>query len=278
MTQDLRTFTVGDATLSVINIGDVQEDVRGWFGLSAEEMAAHPATFTDPQRLPIQCIHIALPGASILVDAGEYDYPPDSPLLIPGYTPALDLFAGLRQIGVAPASITHVIITHAHGDHFNALTERHDGHPVPAFPNARHYLGGGDWAAMQTALADPASLESRTFGVLHEQGLLTLVDQPTTVVEGVTIVPAPGESPGHQVVRIERGDPIIYCIGDLYHLPVEVEQPHWVVRWNDGPVNQRSRAAFNPQAIEEKALLIATHIVDFGRIGRTESGYTWVAV
>jgi glyoxylase-like metal-dependent hydrolase (beta-lactamase superfamily II) len=171
-----------------------------------------------------------------------------------------------------------VIITHAHGDHFNALTALEGDEWRPVFANARHYLGQGDWERMQEALTQPDSLEARTFGVLHKRGQLELVTGPTELPGGVQIIPAPGESPGHQVVRVQSGGQTLYCVGDLYHLPVELEQPLWTLPWNDGPTNRRSRATFNAQAAQENALLIATHIVDVGRVQRSGQGYTWVPV
>lgn len=277
MEEPIRTLKVGATGINIINIGDVQEDLRQWFGLSEAELAANPL-FEQPARLPIQSIYIAAPGMSVLVDAGLYDYPPDAPQLIPGYQPPPDLFAQLAAINVDPATINHVIITHAHGDHFNALTETHEGQAQIKFPNARHYVGRADWEAAQKALTDPNSLESRTLGVLHQQGLLELVEHPRDLGSGIQIIPAPGESPGHQIVRVYSEGETLYCLGDLYHLVAEVENPKWVLRWTNGEANQRSRQAFNEQALKEDARLVATHIAPVGRLARTATGYTWVAV
>lgn len=278
MPDHIRRFSVGDITVTIINIGDVQEDLNVWWKLTPEERAAHGTLFTQPARLPIQSIHLSAPGAlSILVDAGAYDYPPDSPLLIPGYTPPPDLLTSLSEAGIDPTQITHVVITHAHGDHFNALTAPEGERITPVFPNARHYLGRGDWDKLQPELTDPASLESRTLGVLHERGQLELVAQETSIASGITILPAPGESPGHQVVRVQGGGQTLYCIGDLYHIPAEVTQG-WMPPWNDPPTNQQSRATFNTRFVQEDALLIATHIADVGRLQETTNGYRWTPV
>lgn len=278
MTEEIRTIHVGAATVTIINVGDVQENLLLWFDLSDAERAQHAALFAKPARLPIQCIHIALPGASILVDAGLYEYPPDAPQLIPGYQPPPGLLPALAASQINPAQIDHVIITHAHGDHFNALTEMYNGQATSAFPNARHYLGRADWDAAQKALQEPNSLESSTFGVLHDLGRLELVDQPRDLGHGVQIIPAPGESPGHQIVRLHSEGQTLYCLGDLYHLTTEVEQPTWVVRWTNGESNQRSRRAFNETALKENALLVATHIASIGRLTRTAAGYAWAVV
>src|SRR5215207_7915531 len=103
MSNDLRKFNVGDVAVTIINIGNVQEDLNPWFSPSAAERSQFAELFARPTHLPIQSIHLAVPGASILVDAGAYDYPPDSPLLIPGYTPPPDLLTSLRTAGIDPA-------------------------------------------------------------------------------------------------------------------------------------------------------------------------------
>ena len=112
--------------------------------------------------------------------------------------------------------------------------------------------------------------------MLNHLGLLELVDQPRDLGHGIQIIPAPGESPGHQIVRLHSEGQTLYCLGDLYHLTTEVEQPTWVVRWTNGATNQRSRQAFNETALKENALLIATHIAPFGHLARTADGYAWI--
>lgn len=273
MPHHIRQFMVGAIQAHIINIGDVQEDLAQLLGATAEDIVTNRALFAQPGRLPIQSVHLAAPGASILVDAGAYDYPPDSPLLIPGYTPPPDLFASLAAAGIDAEAITHVVITHAHGDHFNALTEGEQA--APCFPNARHYLGRGDWDKMQAELADPDSLQSRTFGLLHHRGQLELVDGPIHLADGVTILPAPGESPGHQVVRVHSQGETLYCIGDLYHVSAEVAHPVWMPPWNDRAANGQSRATLNERFVAENALLVATHIAEVGRMQKTMHGYIW---
>ena len=114
MPDHIRKLPVGDAELTIINIGDVHEDLNQWWKLPPAERAAYGTLFTQPARLPIQSIHIAVPGASILVDAGAYDYPPDSPLLIPGYTPPPELLTSLHEAGIGflYAPLLHTAMKH----------------------------------------------------------------------------------------------------------------------------------------------------------------------
>jgi hypothetical protein len=84
----------------------------------------------------------------------------------------------------------------------------HDGSYIPRFPHARVLLGRADWdwSETQHALLDPHSLESRTFGVLQKHNLLELVEGHPRPDPEVHIIAAPGESPGHQIVRVLRKD------------------------------------------------------------------------
>jgi glyoxylase-like metal-dependent hydrolase (beta-lactamase superfamily II) len=116
MADNLHTIQLGGTSVTLINIGDVHEDVNLWFKLTEPERAQYAPLLAQPARLTIYNVHFALPTASILVDAGAYDYPPDAPQLIPGYTPPPDLLTTLRTAAIQPEAITHVIITHAHAD------------------------------------------------------------------------------------------------------------------------------------------------------------------
>ena len=89
------------------------------------------------------------------------------------------------------------------------------------------------------------------------------------------MIAAPGETPGHQIVRLHSQGKTLYLLGDLYHHVVEVEQPGWGVKWSDIATAQASRQAFAQRALAEDALLIATHIWGVGRLQPGSDGVTW---
>ena len=140
---------------------------------------------------PIFCYHIALPGRSVLVDAPIYEPEYLEELLIPDFVPPPSLFDQFEQDGIDPAGITDVIITHSHFDHFNGVTSFVDGRYVPTFPNARYYLGAGDWTPDKFG-----KLKKRTLSVLHEHSKLQLINQPTPLGDGLIILPMPGGNIG----------------------------------------------------------------------------------
>ena len=276
-----QTITVGHATVTVFNVGDSQLDLARFLdlppGANREDYADD---FAQPAIAPIQCIHISLPTITVLVDAGRYDFGADSPFAIPDYQPPASLREQMQAAGIDPNLIQHVVITHAHGDHFNDLTDGDGTHQQLGFPTAHVYLGRGDWEKpdLQAERADSQSMISQTLGTVWEHGLLQPVDGDLVLGEGVTILAAPGETPGHQIVRVASAGEVLYCVGDLYHHPVEAEQPAWTVSWSDRETNLASRAKLAAQALQEEARIIATHIAGVGRLTKTATGVKWVGI
>lgn len=276
------TIALGDATITIVNVGDMMVDMAQ--EMAVPESAWRPlygAGFAGPRPYPSQCVHIALPNASILVDAGDYALAIslDSSYLPRSYSPPPGVVEQLQSRGIQPEDITHLIITHAHFDHYAGTTIERDAVYIPRFPNARVFLGRADWDYPETqdALRDPDSLDSRTFGVLHKLGLLKLVEGDIDVMPEVRIIAAPGESPGHQLVRMHSQGQTFYCLGDLFHHPAEVEHPSWMVKWADASANLRSRQALIIAALQENVLLLAAHMA-VGRVEGTLANPRWVSL
>ena len=103
-----------------------------------------------------------------------------------------------------------------------------------------------------------------------------LVDGARDLGGGVSVLPAPGETPGHQIVRLRAGGQSLFCLGDLYHHPLEVERPEWLVNWADPAATRASRAALLPEILAGDALVLATHIAGFGRLRQAGARLRWV--
>jgi glyoxylase-like metal-dependent hydrolase (beta-lactamase superfamily II) len=279
--QDLKAVRVGSARVSILNAGDMRLRL-------AEEMAVpesewrpqYAETFDQPALFPSLSVYVEDGEVKLLVDANDYraTVSPDNPYAIPGYTPPPPIPAQLADLGVKPEDVTHVVITHAHWDHFAGTTSPAPSGHEPTFPRARYYLGAADWedAEMQAALADESSLEARTLGTLHQRGALQLVEQREPISTAVEIVPAPGETKGHQIVRVHSGGETLYVVGDLFHHAVEVEHPEWMVTWADAASMRETRRWLLEDALAENAYLVAAHIAALGRIERTDQGLRWI--
>lgn len=278
-----RVFALGAATITIINVGDSLWRLGEMMDVPERDRRPQDtAIFTATTPFPNLCVHIKLASASVLVDASAYDFPPDSPQRPPGYTPPADLSAQLAGAGIAPGEITHLVITHLHTDHYNAATVERDGGWAPRFPNARCFIGQADWEAAETlqALGNPDSLEARTLGALWRAGLVELTEGDRELAPGIALLATPGESPGHQVVRVASAGQTLYCLGDLYHHPIEVERPAWMCAWCDAVATRASRERIATAALAERALLTAAHIAAIARLepAADGAGVTWQPV
>lgn len=117
-------FNVGSATVTVFNTGDLRADLADWFGVRAEDWPQYASVLAQPARVPMNAVHIALGEASVLVDAPRWHESIGTEFLLPGYTPPQDLPEQMRAAGIAPDAVTHVVITHAHFDHFSGLLDK----------------------------------------------------------------------------------------------------------------------------------------------------------
>lgn len=278
----LQTWQMGEARVTILTLALLRWDMAQNTSIPDQQRpvsARYAHFFEQPSQLPVRCVHISLPGVSLLVDActstafvgTEYEWPN-----VPIYP---DLLEQLASAGVAAEDITHVVITHRHFDHVIGLTRKQGEAFVPCFPRARHYVGRADWEdpAVQESLAKPDSLVSSTLAVVQRQGLLELVDGDHDLGHGLRLCHAPGETPGHQILRLAAGGRVLYCLGDLYHHQVEVEQPTWMSRWNDATTMLPTRQRFTQTALAEKALLIAAHVPTVGSLVATSEGARWEA-
>src|SRR6478735_2860881 len=126
-----------DADLELDPITEAFADVPADALLADTEAAASVRTSVGDWRLRIRTWLIRHPQDLVLVDTGlggptspTHEWVPE-----PGA-----LLARLDDIGVSPADIPTVVITHVHDDHIGGLL---DASGEPAFPNARHVLQRG---------------------------------------------------------------------------------------------------------------------------------------
>ncbi len=244
-----------------LEIATLRFDLVEAYGLPEGEL---PAAVVP---IPVLGFHLDLPGRSVLVDAPAYEEA-DTPeqYVLPGFVPPPPLRDQLRELGVEAESVTDVVITHAHFDHYAGLARDEAGTLRPAFPNARHWLGRADWPVR------PAALARRTLVVVREAGLLTLVDGDLDLGDGLSLVAAPGESPGHQLVRAEAGGEVVYAVGDLYHHPLEFADPDLNVTWVDPVAMGASKRALMARAEREGARVLFSHIAGAHRVVRDARG------
>ena len=276
----MKKVKVGEALFRVINLGDLSFKLKDVNNVPESEWKPNYSdVFEIANPYPSQSFHIALSGASVLVDAGDYQlFGMQDPTHLPNnYTLPPDLIAQLASERILSEDITHVVITHAHYDHYSGVTKKQNEKISVTFPNAKYFLGKSDWEweEVQRNLKNPHSPESESLGYLQESGKLNLVYGEVMLAPGLKIIPSPGESFGHQIVRLTSQGETLYCVGDLFHHAVEVEHPSWMASWADAVSNAKSREFLIKTALEEDAIIAAAHM-PLGKLVKTERGAKFV--
>ncbi len=275
------TRRVGDATVTVVSEGELFWAPR--FPVPEPEWRrAMPEADADGRVwLGLNVVIIRLENALIVVDPGmddpESDWQRERPQVWPDWdvrrTPGLA--TALVELALAPEDVTHVVITHPHGDHYPGVVVTRDGNVVPRFPRARHFLGLADWDGNPDRSAPSSDLGR--LELIDRLGLLELVEREREIVPGVTILPTPGESPGHCIVRLESAGEVCYVLGDIVHHACEVEHSDWGPPHADPDALVDTRNRIFPTLAREGALFVTAHepFPPWGRIVVAGDGYRW---
>lgn len=152
----------------------------------------------------------------VLVDTGGT--PADGVRYMPYLQPAgCTLKEQLAVHGVSPEDIQTVIMTHLHWDHAgnNKL-----------FSNAAFYVQRRElaYAAAPLAIQKGAYNQDLIFQTSYQ-----VIDGPHQIVDGISVIPTPGHSPGSQsvIVQTEEGKHII--VGDLICLYACMERDPMII-------------------------------------------------
>ncbi len=219
------------------------------------ELGAHPAA---SRWFPAQLFHTRFgafllrgPEGDVLVDCGigpTCDY-------FPGLTGKLP--DALAEVGSSLAAISTVLFTHLHVDHVGW---------APCLTQARFHVGAAEWAHWSTLGPAAGGAHHVAAVARHVASLGARLLVGAALPDGLTWLPAPGHTPGHQALLV--GGRVLIA-GDTWHNPAQIEMPDWCHRADrDKPRAIATRRALAQTAQREAWIVGAGHfITPFGRVG-----------
>lgn len=183
---------------------------------------------------------------TILVDSGQGGRPTGG--LLP---------ESLKLAGIAPETITLVVITHSHGDHVLGLLTDAGG---PAFPNATYVISGEELAFWQSRISQSMPEQQAIVGMMEAAGLRRIaMDEP--ILPGVTAYPIPGHTPGQIALIFESQAEKLIHMADLLHSPMQFAHPEWSPTFDaDTGQSVPSRRAALSRAAGEDLLAMFYHL------------------
>ncbi len=172
----------------------------------------------------------------------------------------------LAAAGVSPEQVDIVMCTHLHADHVGWNTRLDNGQWVPTFMNAQYLFGRKEVEYWQQVLADSVPEEvnhgswADSVAPIMDAGQATLVSSDQEVAEGISLVPAPGHTPGNVIVQLEERGQRAYLTGDVIHHPIQLEYPAWFTCfcW-DPDLSTATRVNTLTTVAEEDAWLLPAH-------------------
>ena len=206
-----RTLCLGGTEIQVLSV--VRNALKASILQPATDAQRQKITEAYPEGLIHNSLNVLLlrgQGVVALVDAG-YDR------TVP------ELLAALNGAGVAPQDVTHVILTHAHGDHIGGLLQ--NGRPT--FPRAQLLFSRKElahWTSPELRAAAPEGAR-RPFdavgAVVQAYGDRVSGFTPGTDLcsglPGVQAVDESGHTPGHVGIMLRADGKTFLFWGDLLH-------------------------------------------------------------
>jgi glyoxylase-like metal-dependent hydrolase (beta-lactamase superfamily II) len=218
------------------------------------------AAFSDTQAYPD--MKIALAYSCYLVRDGDRYLLWDTGMPVDGtpHAPKASIVDQLARIGLKPAEVDYVGISHYHGDHTGQLA---------SFPGSTLLIGRGDWDAVR-ATTPPAGVDAKAFAARRAPfAAWTDGRAKAEPVAGdrdvfgdgrVRILDLPGHTPGHHGLLVKLdGMGNLLLSGDVTHFH-ENYASDGVPTWNtDRAASLASLDRFKKLAANLKATVIIQH-------------------
>ena len=215
----------------------------------------------------------------VLVDTGAGAFAPTSGQLL----------SALQAEGITPNDIDVVLFTHLHVDHFGGAT---NAEGTPVFANARYLINRAEyefWWAEPSLVELPLPDEFRQLfregakGVLDAlQGAIEQVEPGDEIATGVTVLAAPGHTPGHLAVEVTSdGERLLHIVDAAGDPVLHLQHPDWFFAPDNWPAQEiLTRRQLFDQAAEENLLLQTYHFAfpGLGHVSKDGDGWLWEPV
>jgi glyoxylase-like metal-dependent hydrolase (beta-lactamase superfamily II) len=208
----------------------------------------------------------------VLIDTGV------GPQQIGPYGPYGRVIAGgelpdrLRAVGVDPAEVTDVVLTHLHPDHYGWAT----ADDASLFAHATFRCHALDWEHFVVRPGAGASTFFAALGAL--EGRLETWDHDGPLLPGIDTRLAPGHTPGSTILVLSSGAARGVLLGDVVHCPVELVDDEWASLGDVDPaLARRTKVALAQELEGTTTPVVGAHFpgMRFGRLLPGEGRRLW---
>lgn len=278
----IQHYRLGALQITALSDGSVPQDLHALLQgtTPAQTDALLRQSFrANPVEVSINAYLLTLGDRQVLIETGA------GQLFGPGA--GGKLVERLAALGIAPEAITDVLLTHIHADHSGGLTR--DG--APTFPNATVHVGQADLdyflapEHQQGVKGYDASYFTQATASLAPylaRGQVRGFRGETTILPGITALPAPGHTPGHAFYRVQSEGESLTFIGDLLHVQsVQMPRPDITIAYDVDPAAARAtRERYLTEFAQTRATVAGAHLAfpGIGHVRQQGKGFGFVPV
>jgi glyoxylase-like metal-dependent hydrolase (beta-lactamase superfamily II) len=267
---------IGDITIEGVSDGYLKGPPTLMFNKTDQDWEQHSQFLDDDGLLTIEMGGFLVRSGErlVLVDTGIG--PHADPVLTGTF------MKSLASLGVEPADVTDVVLTHLHFDHLGWAT---DGERR-LFPHATYRCHQADWDFFMGSEPFDDSLGVSFMGGRPASELLPPVterletwDGDRMILPGLDVRSAPGHTPGSTVMVISSGPERAMLLGDVVHCPAELLSDDWEALFDVDPaLARRSREALARELEGSDIRAAGAHFpgLQFGRLLAARGQRRWV--
>ncbi|MEL6641863.1 MAG: MBL fold metallo-hydrolase [Pseudomonadota bacterium] len=256
-------FNLGDFRVTTLLAGSrAVEEPHGIFGLNVDDETF--ASVSAENFIPTDVAQFYF--TPTVVNTGSEVILFDTGLNAGGITSALG------AAGYAPEDITHVVITHMHGDHIGGLA---DDSGTPTFANAAYITGQAEfdhWSG-----ADNDNFKAKVAPLAEK---MTFIGDGASVASGVTSMATFGHTPGHMAYMLESGGEQLALLADMTnHYVWSLAYPDWEVRFDmDKAAAAATRRRVLGMLAADKIPMVGYHMPfpGLGYVAAKDDGFQYV--
>jgi glyoxylase-like metal-dependent hydrolase (beta-lactamase superfamily II) len=233
---------------------------------------------TEYMPIPLTVVVLKVGDRLIMVDAGSG---------VGQWQPtATSLPANMQAAGIDPTKIGTILISHFHPDHIFGLLEK--GTNAPIYPNAELVVNATEYkwwtepGRVEKLPEARKALGTRIQAAFPNWKNFRLVEGEKEVAPGITLVEAPGHTPGHSAFLIGSGGAQLMISNDTAYVPALLApHPDWQGAYDqDGPLAVTSRKKLIDRVIADKMSICGAHFPfpGAGTFAKDGAGYRFTPV
>ncbi|MCP1145610.1 YtnP family quorum-quenching lactonase [Lysinibacillus endophyticus] len=237
--------------LTWLDGGVTSLDGGAMFGVVPKPLWSRKYPTNELNQIELACepILIQYEGKNYLIDSGVgFNKLTEKQLRNYGVTEESTVFESLKKLGLTPADIDVVLMTHLHFDHAGGLTYWEGDTLVPSFSNAKIYTTEVEWNEMR----NPNIRSRNTYWKENWEPIQHQVETFTdsiTIAPGIEMIHTGGHSDGHAIIKLTQNGETMIHMADIMATHAH-QNPLWVMAYDDYPMT----SVFAKEKIMKEAL------------------------